>query len=108
MGGFAATANWSRQTNAATFQARSSLDLKSLLDAADAGGVLADATFNSPAVIDISGSANFAGEKPQLKVIGHAAVDNVAYKNLPLSGCRMEFSWDGELKIAPTQLRKAM
>jgi hypothetical protein len=96
LGGFAASANWSRQTDAATFQARSSLDLKSLLDAADAGGALGDATFNSPAVIDVSGSANFAGEKPQLKVIGHAAVDNVAYKNLPLSGCRMEFSWDGE------------
>src|ERR1700724_857641 len=26
LGGFAATANWSRQTNTATFQARSSLD----------------------------------------------------------------------------------
>jgi hypothetical protein len=95
-GGFVATANWSRQTNAANFQARSSLDLKTLLDAADAGGALADATFNSPAVIDVSGSANFAGEKPQIKLIGHAAVDNIAYKNLPLSECRAEFSWDGE------------
>jgi hypothetical protein len=96
LGGFAATANWGRRTNTANFQARSSLDLKSLLDAADAGGALADATFNSPAVIDVSGSANFAGEKPQIKLIGHAAVDNIAYKNLPLSECRMEFSWDGE------------
>src|SRR5437764_5400216 len=33
MGGFVATANWSRRTNAANFQARSSLDLKGLLDA---------------------------------------------------------------------------
>src|SRR5438874_2955755 len=96
LGGFAATANWSRRTDAANFQARSSLDLKSLLHAADAGASLADATFNSPPVIDVSGSANFSGERPQLKLIGHAAVDNVAYKNLPLSGCRMEFSWDGE------------
>ena len=96
LGGFAATANWSRQTNAANFQARSSLDLKTLLEAADAGGALADATFNSPAVIDVSGSANFAGEKPQIKLIGHAAVENLAYKNLPLSQCRAEFSWDGE------------
>src|SRR5438132_6611554 len=96
LGGFAATANWSRRTDAANFQARSSLDLKSLLDAADAGASLADATFNSPPVIDVSGSANFRGERPQLKLIGHAAVDNVAYKNLPLSQCRLEFSWDGE------------
>ncbi|PYL32922.1 MAG: hypothetical protein DMF35_07430, partial [Verrucomicrobia bacterium] len=96
LGGFAATANWSRRTEAANFQARSSLDLKSVLDAADAGASLADATFNSPPVIDVSGSANFRGERPQLKLIGHAAVDNVAYKNLPLSQCRLEFSWDGE------------
>src|SRR5947208_4216965 len=96
LGGFAATVNWSRRTNAATFQARSSLDLKSLIEAADAGGALADATFNSPPVIDVSGSANFNGARPKLKMIGNAAVDNVAYKNLPLSECRMEFSWDGE------------
>src|SRR5216684_1507466 len=96
LGGFAATANWSRRTNAANFQARSSLDLKSLLDAADAGGALADATFNSPAVLDVSGSGNFAGERPQIKLIGHAAVENLAYKNLPLSECRAAFSWDGE------------
>ncbi len=96
LGGFAATANWSRRTDAANFQARSSLDLKSLLDAADAGASLADATFNSPPVIDVSGSANFSGERPQLKLIGHAAVNNVSYKNLPLSECRLEFSWDGE------------
>src|SRR5438477_14958 len=38
----------------------------------------------------------FSGERAQLKLIGHAAVDNVAYKNLPLSQCRLEFSWDGE------------
>src|SRR5438132_8848843 len=96
LGGLAATANWSRRTNAGNFQARSSLDLKTLLDAVDAGGALADATFNSPAVIDVSGSANFAGEKPQIKLIGHGAVENLAYKNLPLSNCSAEFSWDGE------------
>src|SRR5256884_8136853 len=96
LGGFAATANWSRRTNSGNFQARSSLDLKSVLDAADAGASLADATFHSPPVIDVSGSANFSGERPQLKLIGHAAVDNVSFKNLPLSECRMEFSWDGE------------
>ena len=96
LGGFAATANWSRRTNAANFQARSSLDLKTLLDAADAGGALTDATFTSPPVIDVSGLANFAGDHLQLKVIGHAAVDNISYKNMPLSECRAEFSWDGE------------
>jgi len=96
LGGFVATANWSRRTNAGNFRARSSLDIKGLLDAADAGRALADATFNAAPMIDVSGSANFSGERPQIKVIGHAAVANVAFKNLPLSECRAEFSWDGE------------
>ena len=96
LGGFAATANWSRRTSVLDFQARSSLDLKTLLNAAEIGDALADANFNSPPVIDLSGSANFSGERPQLKLIGHAAVDNVSFKDLPLSEIRAEFSWDGE------------
>lgn len=96
LGGLAATANWNRRNDAGTFRARSSLDLKGLLDAFDAGSVLADATFNSPPVIDLSGSANLSGERPQFKVIGHMAVDNAAFKNFPVSQCRAEFSWDGE------------
>ena len=96
LGGFVATANWSRRTSVGDFQARSSLDLKGLLDAANAGNALADATFNSPPVIDVSGSVNLSGDRPQFKVIGHMAVDNAAFKNFPVSQCRAEFSWDGE------------
>lgn len=95
-GGFTATANWGRPSNIGTFQARSSLDLKTLLDAAEAGRTLADATFKSPPVIDVSGSVNFGGERPQFKLIGHLAIDDVSFKDLPLSECRAEFSWDGE------------
>ena len=96
LGGFAATANWSRRTNQANFEARSSLDLKTLLDAADISEPLADVSFTVPPVIDVSGSANFAGARPQVKLIGHFSADKIAYKNLPLSDCRAEFSWDGE------------
>jgi AsmA-like C-terminal region len=96
LGRFVATANWSRQTNEATFQTRSSLDLKTVLDAADLGELLADMNFKTAPVADISGSANFSDAHPQLKVIGHVAADNVTYKNLALSDCRAEFSWDGE------------
>ena len=96
LGGFAATANWSRRTNAGTFRVRSSLDLKSLLESIDSGNALTDVTFNSPPVIDLSGSVNLAGAHPQLKVIGHIAVENAVFKNFPVSQCRAEFSWDGE------------
>ena len=96
LGGFAATANWSRRTNQGEFEARSSLDLKTLLDAADISEPLADVSFNVPPVLDVSGSANFTGARPKVKLIGHFAADKIAYKNLPLSDCRAEFSWDGE------------
>jgi AsmA-like protein len=96
MGGLFATANWSRQTGKGNFEARSSLDLKTLLDAADLGESLADITFEVPPVLDVSGSADFAGQRPRIKLIGHVAADKVAYKNLPLSDCHAEFSWDGE------------
>ncbi|HUE41634.1 MAG TPA: AsmA-like C-terminal region-containing protein [Chthoniobacterales bacterium] len=96
LGGLAATANWSRQSNQGNFEARSSLDLKTLLDAADISEPLADVSFNVPPVIDVSGSANFAGTHPQIKLIGHVAAEKLVYKNLPLSDCRAEFSWDGQ------------
>jgi hypothetical protein len=96
LGGLAATANWSRRTNDGKFEARSSLDLKALLDAADMGEPLADISFNVPPVIDVSGTANFADAHPQIKLIGHIAADKLAYKNLPLSDCHAEFSWDGD------------
>jgi len=95
-GSFAGRASWSRQNNEANFQARSSLDMKTLLEAAEIAGSLADTTFNSPPVIELSGSGNFGGEHPQLKVIGHAAVSSFTYKSVPLSDLRAEFSWDGE------------
>ena len=96
LGGLFATASWSRRTAKGNFEARSSLDLKGLLDAADLGESLADVTFEVPPVLDVSGSADFAGQRPKIKLIGHVAADKVAYKNFQLSNCRAEFSWDGE------------
>src|SRR5882724_2891858 len=55
MGGFAGRAEWDRQSNSANFQVRSSLDLKAFLDALNLGGPLADLTFNSPPLVEISG-----------------------------------------------------
>jgi len=95
-GNFAGQANWSRQSNTANFQVRSSVDAKAMLDAVGSNDLLADAIFNSPPVIDLSGSANFAGEHPRFKVIGHAAFGGFAYKAVPFSDLRAEFSWDGE------------
>ncbi len=96
MGGLVATGSWSRRTDRATFEARSSLDIKTLLDAADISEPLADLSFKVPPVIDVSGSANFTTGRPQIKLIGHFSAEKLAYKNLSLSDCHAEFSWDGE------------
>ena len=88
--------NWSRETNSANFQLRSSLDLKEFLDAFGLGGPLAETTFHSSPLVEISGSANFEADRPQPKIIGHAAIENFAYKNVPFSDLTADFSWDGE------------
>jgi hypothetical protein len=95
-GSFAASASWSRQSKLANFQVRSSLDLKSFLAALGISRLLADATFDSAPHVELSGSANFADERPQLKVIGHANVERFTYKTVPFSNFRVGFSWDGE------------
>src|SRR6266478_6055559 len=95
-GNFAGRASWSRQSSDANFQARSTLALKAFLDAFGLGDFLTDATFYVPPSVEISGSANFADDHPQLKIIGHAAVGSFAYKTAPFSDLSLDFSWDGK------------
>jgi len=95
-GNFAGRASWSRQSSDANFQARSTLALKAFLDAFGLGNFLSDATFYVPPLVEISGSANFADDHPQLKIIGHAAVGSFAYKTAPFSDLSLDFSWDGK------------
>ena len=95
-GRFAGRASWSRQSNEANFQARSTLDLKAFLDALGLGRSLRDAAFYAPPLVELSGSANFGDDRPQLKIIGHAAVESFAYKTVPFADLSADFSWDGE------------
>src|SRR6266699_2989859 len=95
-GSLAGDGNWSRETNSANFQLRSSLDLKEFLDAFGLGDSLAETTFHSSPLVEISGSANFGADRLQPKIIGHAAVENFVYKKVPFSDLTADFSWDGE------------
>ena len=95
-GNFAGRASWSRQTNAADFQMRSSLNLKTLFDAFGLGDWLTDAEFHAPPLVEISGSADFGKDRPDLKVIGHLAAGSFAYKSVPFLDLSANFSWDGE------------
>jgi AsmA-like C-terminal region len=95
-GSFSGRATWSRETGAAEFQGRSTLDAKRFLEAAGFPQLLADVTLNSPPLLELSGSANFAGDKPRLSVIGRLDVERFNYKTLPLLKLTADFSWDGD------------
>ncbi|HSP45899.1 MAG TPA: AsmA-like C-terminal region-containing protein [Chthoniobacterales bacterium] len=96
VGSFSGRASWSRETKAADFQGRSTLDAKRFLEAAGFPQLLADVTLNAPPLLELSGAANFAGEKPKLSVIGRVAVERFSYKTVPLLKLTADFSWDGE------------
>jgi len=95
-GSFVGRASWSRQREEADFQVRSTLDLKTFLEAFGAGDRLADVTFVSPPLIELTGDADLGQQHPRLKIIGRASVSQLTYKAVPFSDCALEFSWDGE------------
>jgi hypothetical protein len=95
-GSFSAHATWTRETGRADFQARSSVELKALAESLGWGGPLGDLTFQSPPVIELSGSVNLEAEKPRLRALGHIAVANFSYHSVPFADLRADFSWDGE------------
>ncbi|MDQ6655467.1 MAG: hypothetical protein M3Y80_06620, partial [Verrucomicrobiota bacterium] len=95
-GSFAGRGSWDADRHTAEFQAQSSADLKSLLDAAGFARFLADVTFTTPPQIEVSGSADFTGASPRLSVIGGVSCGAATYKALPLLGGSAEFAWDGE------------
>ncbi len=100
-GNFSGRSSWSRETNEADFQARSTLDAKQLLEAFGFPQLLADVAFTSPPLIELSGSGSLAEETPHLSVIGRVAAANFTYKTVPLVKLTGDFSWDG----ARTMLR---
>jgi hypothetical protein len=95
-GTFAGRGEWSRESNTAKFQIHSTLNLKAFFNAFGAGEPMADVDFLSPPLIEITGLINFANGQFQPDIVGHAAVGQVTYKNVPFSEVSADFSWDGE------------
>jgi hypothetical protein len=96
MGSFAARGNWNVEGSSASFQARSSLDLKAFLDAFGLGEPLASIEFQAPPAVEVSGSVNFGSNRFRPDIIGHVAFGRFAFKNVPFSDLTADFSWDGE------------
>src|SRR5437660_4705832 len=95
-GSFAGRADWNWETNTANFEARSSLNLKAFLDAFGLGEPLTGTEFQSPPLVEISGSVTFGPNQFRPKIIGHAALGQFTYKKAPFSDPTADFSWDGE------------
>src|SRR5438132_1090476 len=96
MGSFAGRANWNVEGNRASFQARSSLDLKAFLDAFGMAEPLASIELQAPPAIEVSGSVNFGSDRLRPDIIGHVAFGRFTYKKVPFSDLTADFSWDGE------------
>lgn len=95
-GNLAAHLSWHRPENSAEFQVRSSLDLKKFVEAFELGDWFADTTFDTPPLLEVSGSANLGGERAQLKLIGRAQAERFTKKSVSFSDFSADFSWDGE------------
>jgi AsmA-like C-terminal region len=96
MGSFAGRANWNAEGSKASFQARSSLDMKTLVDAFGLSEPLANIEFQAPPTVEVSGSVNFGRDRFKPDIIGHAAFGPFRYKKVPFSDLTADFSWDGE------------
>jgi hypothetical protein len=95
-GSFSGRASWSRETKAADFQGRSTVDVKRFLEAFGFGPLLADITLGPPPLLELSGSANLAVAPPRISVIGRAVVEDFNYRTVPFLKLSGDFSWDGE------------
>src|SRR5437660_7108216 len=96
LGGFTASAIWRQPAGELQFQARSSLNLRALLESVGLSRLVSDITFLAPPRFEISGSAKLGEGQPRWQAIGHAALDRFAYKGIPFLSANAEFSWDGE------------
>src|SRR6266545_2664866 len=96
MGSFAGRANWNVEGSRASFQARSSLDLKAFLGAFGLSEPLASIEFQAPPAVEVSGSVNFGADRFRPNIIGHLAFGRFTYKKVPFSDLAADFSWDGE------------
>jgi hypothetical protein len=96
VGSFAGRVNWNAQAGNASFQARSSLDLKGFLNAFGLGEPLASIEFQAPPAVEVSGSVNLASDRFKPDIIGHIAFGRFTYKKVPFSDLTADFSWDGD------------
>ena len=95
VGRFAGTASWSRANGGATFEARSSVALKPLLESFGFGAMLDEVTFHSSPQLEASGSATIASAEKKFEVVGKFSVEKFSYHDVGFEGANFDFAWDG-------------
>src|SRR6266513_2951985 len=96
LGGFTASAIWQQPEDELEFQARSSLNLRALLESFGLSRLVSDMTFLAPPRFEVSGTAKLGEGQPHWQALGHAVLDRFAYKGIPFLSANAAFSWDGE------------
>src|SRR5438309_2963996 len=99
LGGFSASAIWRRPAVELQFQARSSLNLRALLESFGLSRLVSDITFLAPPHFEVSGTAKLGEGQPRWQAIAHAVLDRFAFKGIPFLSANAEFSWDGERTV---------
>ena len=94
-GTLAARAEWSRETGATNFQARSTLNIKAFLSALGFEELLEGLNFSTPPLIDVSGVLPFGQAESSQSVIGQVSADDFSYKDAAFTKLRADFAWDG-------------
>ncbi|CAN5271461.1 hypothetical protein BH20VER2_BH20VER2_07600 [soil metagenome] len=100
-GGFAGRASWNVPAGNAEFQVRSTIEAKQFLEAVGSGHFLHDATFATPPLVELSGSASFSAAEPKRSALGRVEVGGFTFRAVPFLNLTADFSWDG----ARTMLR---
>lgn len=106
-GRFFGSATWGRRDGQAQFQTRSSVALQPLLGSFGLGAMLRDFDFQTPPLIEASGSAIVSGPQRKLEVIGKCALGNFSYKKIDFDGLNADFAWDRtRLMVRDLRLRQ--
>ncbi|MEP7071318.1 MAG: AsmA-like C-terminal region-containing protein [Verrucomicrobiota bacterium] len=96
MGQFGGGARWRRANSELVYQARSSVDLSSLLEACGFGTTLLhDFKLSASPQLELSGKAIIGEGRPQWQTIGHAALGAFSYKGIAFTSAEADLSWDG-------------
>lgn len=95
LGQLSARATWRREDRNLQFQARSGLNLRTLLESLGLERAVADFNFQAPPQLEVSGTAHLGEGRFNGRLLGHAALGAFTFRQISFTGADADFSWDG-------------